>query len=160
MSTIITRRVASTPARTASETWAAIVGILIPQAKPGGGNHAQLERVGGVASSLISSETPKSDAIVVYGGGSRVRIYCAYDGDALTREDLDEDPISQTVMADGWQMSLPCGPDDLVWVQKKLKALSSCVTARAMGEAVSAGEGEASGARSELKVDLKEFLKP
>ena len=67
MASVVARRVASVPARTASETWRTIVDLLAPN--PDHPDRDELEAVGGVASSSIASEATGDDAIVVYGGG-------------------------------------------------------------------------------------------
>lgn len=55
-------------------------------------------------------------------------------------------------------MSLPVPKEDLAWTQRKLKADSSRVTARAVGEDL---DGEkATSTRTEAAIDLQEFMKP
>jgi len=69
--TVVARRIISTPVRGAAETWTFITNLL---ASTDGDGKRELARVAGVACSLISSEAPAGDAIVVWGNGPRVRI--------------------------------------------------------------------------------------
>ena len=112
----------------------------------------------GVASSTISSEGPKNDPIIVYEGGPRAHIYCVYGDDAVAGDGVEEEAFSKTPTGDGWKMSLPVPKEDLAWTQRKLKADSSRVTARAVGEDL--GEEKAAASRTEAAIDLQEFMKP
>lgn len=158
MSTVVARTIASTPDRTASETWAKIVSLLAPGRQDPA--RAELERVAGVAASSISSEAPKDDAFVVYGGGPRVRVYCAFGDDAVTRDGVTEEGLAESPTKGDWRLSMPVPPEDLEWSQRKLKALSTRVTARAVGDDVpdkDAKEAKAESASAE--VDRKEFFR-
>jgi hypothetical protein len=161
MSTVIARQVASSPVRSAADTWARIIAIIAPNTDDPA--RAALARVGGVAATLIGAEAPKDDAIVVFGGGPRARIYCIFGDDAGLDENLNEDPVKQSVTGAGWQVSLPCLPDDLEWVRRKLKSLSICVTARPIGEIVDgeATKSEMASSRGQTGavVNLQEFFK-
>src|SRR5205085_9377051 len=86
--TVISRRIKASPVRTATETWAVIIGLLAPDKTSGA--REELEGIAGVASSLIADETMKSAPCVVYGPGPRIRIYCLHDEDAITGEDANE----------------------------------------------------------------------
>lgn len=66
MSAVVARRIASTPTRTAAETWERIVEILAPD--PDSGARMELAKATGVACASISSEATKDAAIVVWGG--------------------------------------------------------------------------------------------
>ncbi len=63
---VFARVVRATPHRPADEAWDVIVGLLAPN---GGAARDELMKVAGVATSLIASEAPKNDKIVVWGGG-------------------------------------------------------------------------------------------
>jgi len=160
VSTVITRRVASTPNRTASATWAKIASLLAPDAK--GDARQELMRVSGVASSSIASEATKTDPIVVYGGGPRVRVYCAFNDDAITGDGVSEDALPRSPTGDGWRLSIPFPEEDMTWAKAELARLSSKVTARAAGAEVSEEAASTSqGATSVLAtVDTEEFYRP
>ena len=157
MATVIARTVASIPQRNASETWEKIISLLAPD--PNGAARAELHKVAGVAASSIASEASKDDAFIVSGSGPQVRIYCAYGEDAVSGDNLDESAFKESPTKDGWQMSIPCLPEDVEWSQRKLKSDSKLVTARATGEKYAANESDASQSRAGLSLNMNEFLK-
>jgi hypothetical protein len=160
MSTVFARRVASLPERGAPTTWAKVVDILAPD--PTDPARDELMRVGGIAASIIAAESPAQSAIVMYGGGPRVRLYCVYGDDAITGDGVNEDPLAASVTESGWKLSLPCPAEDLEWTQRRLKSLSERVTARKDGDEL-ADEADAARSRSAtnpLTVDKAAFLKP
>jgi len=157
MSGIIARRVASTPERTALETWDRIVTLLAPEPESSG--RAELATAKGVACSAISSEATKDDPIVVRGAGLFVRVYCVFGDDAMTGDNVNEDPLIKTPTEGEWSMSIPCLPEDLEWSQAKLASVSKRITARAMGENVTADALGTSNSQP-LAINLEEFLKP
>lgn len=156
MSTRVRRNIASTPARSAMETWERICALLAPDAASDA--RKELAKVAGVGASTISSEGPKSDPIIVYDGGPRAHIYCIYGEDAASGDGVEEEAFSKTPMGDGWRISLPVPTEDLAWAQRKLKADSTRATARAIGEDLR--EVKASATRSETAIDMQEFMKP
>src|SRR3989442_8513200 len=123
MATVITRFIASTPKRTATETWDKIVSILAPDSQSSG--RSELQKVAGVAASSIASEAPKEDSFITYGNGPQVRIYCVFGEDAVSGEGVNEDGLKEAAAAGDWRMSMPALSEDLDWTQKKLKSLSS-----------------------------------
>lgn len=158
MATVITRTVASTPKRTATETWEAIVSILAPDAESPG--RAELQKVAGVAAASIASEAPKEDAFITSGNGPQVRIYCVFGDDAVSGDGVNEDALKEAAAAEDWRMSMPSTSEDLDWTQKKLKSLSSRVTARALGDGIEPEKGNSSKASAGLALDMNAFLKP
>ena len=150
----VSRRIASTPERTAMETWKFICALLAPDAKSDA--RVELEKVSGVAASTISSEGPKDDPIIVRGGGPRAHIYCTYDEDAVSQDGVEENPFARSPVSGDWKLSLPVPKEDLDWTQKKLKATSSRVTARALGDKLE--EEETTKSSATIEVDVKEFL--
>jgi hypothetical protein len=156
MTSVVVRRVASTPSRTASETWAFIISLLAPD--PKSQVRAELAAATGVGCSAISSEATKEDPIIVHGTGPSVRVYCVFGDDAITGEAVNEDPLTQTPTEGDWLMSIPCPPEDLKWSQSSLSAASKRITARAVGKE----EHTSKNATNDLPltVNLGEFLKP
>jgi hypothetical protein len=118
-----------------------------------------LLRVAGVASSLIASEAPKNDKIVVWGAGPRVRISCIYDEDALADHNQNEQKLPKSPTDGDWSMSLPCQADDLAWVKAALAKQSARVTARKLGEALNIGADDDKG-DSAVMIDKEAFLCP
>lgn len=156
MSTVIARYVASTPARTAMETWERIVLLLAPNPKSEA--RTELAKAAGVACSAISSESPRDSAIVVWDNGPRVRVYCVFGDDAITGDGVDEEPLAKNPTVGDWQMSIPCPPEDVNWSQKKLSTISSRITARSSDDDVP--DANAKSEASTLPINLGEFLKP
>ena len=157
MSGVVARRVASTPARSAAETWEKIIDLLAPNPKSAA--RTELVAAAGVACSAISSESTRDDAIVVWGAGPRVRVYCIFGEAAVTGEDVNEDALAKPPTDGDWGMSIPCPAEDLAWSQRKLASGSKRVSARAAGEAVPDEALESGGARS-LAINVEEFLRP
>lgn len=154
--TVVARRFVSIPERTASATWSAISELLTPES---GSAATELAAVSGVASSLISREAMTSP-IVVWGTGSRVRIYCLYNDDAIEGDDANELALSFDATDGDWHMSLPCPAEDLSWVKNALKGKSKRVSARDMKTTIDSDEEEPSKVSStETVVDLEAFFK-
>jgi hypothetical protein len=159
MSTVIARRVASTPVRSVSETWAIICQLLAPD--PEGAARRELSAVQGIASSSIASEATKVAAIVVWGGGPRTRIYTVFDDDAMTKDGVNEDSLPRSPTVGDWRMSIPCPPEDVAWMRAQLARVSSRVFVRALDENVADDEDDSRGASNEpMKINVGEFMKP
>lgn len=153
--TVVSRTVRAIPHRPASETWNFIVDLLAPSQ---GEARSELLSVSGTACALIAEEIMTEAAIVVYGAGPRVRIYCLFQEDALENDKASESALSFVPTDGDWKLSFPCPPDDLQWVQKALQARSSRITARHKDAAV---EDSDSGDRAKdfLAVDKEAFLR-
>jgi len=157
MSTVLARRVASTPVRTAAQTWARIAEILAPDAESAA--RRELANAAGVACASISSEATKDAPIVVWGGGPRVRIYCIFDEDAITQDGVNEDALPRSPTEGAWQMSIPCQPEDVKWSHAKLASVSSKISARSFDEDVEDDQPVAAASAPSIGVNLGEFLK-
>lgn len=158
MSTVIARRVASTPLRTASQTWAKVVDILAPEA--GNAARRELQAVAGVASAAIASEATRDAAIVVWGSGPRIRLYCIFDEDAITGDGVNEDALHSFVMQGDWKMSIPCPPEDVTWSNGQLAAVSQRISARSQDEDVDTEEDKTEqAAASAGSINIAEFFK-
>jgi len=120
--TLVARRFASTPERTAVETWHAIVSLI---SAAGGLAEKELKSVSGEAAGQIADEVFGQNPVVVTGNGPRLRIYCVYGQDAVTGEDCNETALSWIPTNGDWKMFIPCDPSDLQWLQAALKKLSS-----------------------------------
>lgn len=153
--TILARRVTSVPARSAVDTWSAIVDLIAPD--PSSPARSNLALAAGVAHSLIASEV--SGPFVVFGSGPRVKIYCVYGDDALMDDEVSENPLPHDPTDGDWHLSIPCPFEDLEWVERKLSS-STRVSARDEGAAVS-DEAEAESARRTygLRVDEGAFFR-
>lgn len=157
MSSVIARSVASTPERTASDTWEEIVRILEPD--PTSEARAELAKAAGVACSSIASEATENSPIVMWGGGPRVRVYCVFGDDAVTGDGVNEDPLPRSATDGDWKLSIPCLPEDVPWCRKKLEHVSDRLFARSVDDDVDEDTDTEASARS-LTINAEEFLKP
>lgn len=154
--TVVARRFRSIPERSALDTWRAITELLTPAANSTA--RKDLDDVAGIASSLIARESMKDSAIVVYGSGPRVRIYCLYGEDAITGDDASEQSLASDVMTGNWHLSLPCPADDLEWVQSALKKKGTRISARDLDSDVDDGS-EQTTKSAELRVNKEAFFR-
>jgi hypothetical protein len=115
--TTVARRFASTPLRTATETWSAIVDVLCPE---GGAARDELEGAAGVIAMLIADEATRSQPIVVSGTGPQVRIYTVHGPDAVDGTNVGEGGLAQNPTTGTWTLALPVPDEDLEWVAPKL----------------------------------------
>lgn len=157
MSTVVSRVVRSSPHRSTSDTWIAIVDLLT-QGKDGEARK-ELLSVSGIASSAIAEQAAKDAAIVATCEGPRTRIYCLYDEEAVEGSDAKEDTLGYDGLKGQWAVSLPCPKDDLDWIQRALKAKSSRITARDMAQKLGEEEVAKATAVVGLKLNVKEFMK-
>jgi hypothetical protein len=156
MSKVIARRIASTPVRTASQTWDAIVALIAPN--PQSAARKQLAQAAGVACASIASEATKDAAIVIWGNGPRVRVYCVFDEDAITQDGVNEDALPQSPTEGDWKMSIPCQTEDVKWSAKNLDA-SPKISARGVDDELEEEEAASTATKSSLSINLSEFLK-
>jgi hypothetical protein len=156
MSTVLARRVASTPVRTAVETWARIVEIIAPD--PESAARKELATVAGTACASIASEATKEAPMVIWGGGPRVRVYCVFDEDAITQDGINEDALPKSPTEGDWRMSIPFLAEDVAWSGASLAAVSSRISARSVDDDVVDEEPLAASA-TPLSINLAEFLK-
>jgi hypothetical protein len=154
--TVVARRILSTPVRTASQTWGVIAHLV---AAPGTDAYREVVAITGVAAALIASEALGSDPLTIIGAGPRVRVYCLYGEDAMSADDKSEEAFVRYPTDGEWKMSLPCPPDDLIWVQGELERISGRISARKLGEPVEDSDAEL-GKIQRPEVDANAFLKP
>jgi hypothetical protein len=158
MGTVIARRIASTPIRTAAQTWEKIITLLAPD--PDSAARRELVHAAGVACAAISSEATKDAAIVVWGGGPRVRVYCAFDEKALAGEGVNEDGLPTSPTTGDWMMSIPCLLEDVAWSKDKLANVSGRIFARAVDDEVHEDGGAPANTTKSAAINVGEFLKP
>ncbi len=153
--TVLARRVASIPVRSASATWEFIVELIAPTNVE---VRAELVAATGIAASLIAREAMVLSPVVVTGDGPRLRIYCIHGEKAVEGTQVSEATLPSSPIGTGsWAVSLPCPADDLSWVQKSLAQISAHITARDLEESFSAVTDE-QGATGEAAIDLESFL--
>lgn len=157
MSNVLARRVASTPVRTAAQTWAKIVAIIAPD--PQSPAREELAKGAAVACAAIASEAIKDAPIVIWGGGPRVRVYCLFDEDAITQDGVNEDTLPKSPTEGDWRISIPCQAEDVAWSRSNL-ATSSRISARGVDDEIEEeAEASATVANAPLSINLAEFLK-
>lgn len=152
--TIIARRIASVPARSGVDTWAAIVDLIAPNRESEA--RKELEEAAGVAYAVIASEV--SAPFVIYGSGPRIRIYCVYGDDALLGDDVNENPLPHDPTEGDWHLSIPCPKEDLEWTRRKVDGCER-VSIRAEDETVAENEGRSTSASREFNVDREAFFR-
>lgn len=157
MSTVVVRRVASTPSRSAAQTWEKIVEILAPD--PNSDARKELAKAAGVACASISSEVPRDAAVVLWGNGPRIRVYCVFDEDAITGDGVSEDALVKSPTEGGWKMSIPCLPEDVKWSNGKLAAVSSRISARSSEDDLEDDTSESESSAHSATINVEEFLK-
>jgi len=160
MSSVVARRIIAIPARHASGAWAKMVDLIAPDQNSRA--RKELESVAGIANLLISEEAFKDAAVVVRGKGPRIRLYCLYNDDAISGEDVSEAALATIPTEEEWKMSLPCPTDDLEWVQAALKNKSTRITARDLSEPVTDEDEDSQHENSSAKavtINRKEFFR-
>ena len=154
MSTVIRRTFKATPARSAPATWAEMVNLLT---RTNTAARAELESVAGIASTLITEQAPEKSPITVICDGTRTRIYCIYDDDAIDGDGANEELLPYDPLAGEWRISLPCPEEDLTWVRGALAKKSDRISARGLSEDVNESQSSGSDAAA-LILDQKGFL--
>jgi hypothetical protein len=155
--TVVARRIRATPERGASDAWQVIVDLIAPK---DGTARRELLGIEGIASSIISTESPKDAPMVVRGKGPRVRLYCLYDDDAISGDDANEAALAECPTEGDWSMSLPADADDVAWVKDALAKKSVRVTVRDKSEAVDDGEDRSGKADATgAAINMEAFLR-
>jgi hypothetical protein len=155
VSTVASRKIRSTPHRSASDTWTLIVELLTRG--NAGAARTELLAIAGVASSIITDQFPKDAPIVITCDGPRTRIRCTYDEDAIDGTNASEDVLGFDPLAGEWMLSFPCGEDDLPWVQAALKGHPH-VCARSLDDKVEKASMDSAGNDQPLEIDVARFL--
>lgn len=135
---VISRRFAACPARTASETWTAIVNVIAADSDT---LKTQLMEITGIVASIISEETLANNAITLIGSGPRLRVYCLYNEDAIA-DDPNEAALSWKPFENEWEMFFPVEENDHEWVSKLLKEKNARFKTYKAGEKITADEDE------------------
>jgi len=114
----IRRDIASVPARSAADTWDAIVTLVTTK---GSVDVNQLKTAGATIASLITDEFPAQSPFILEGSGPQLRIYCSYGFKAIEAGDRI-DPLTFNPTEGNWTLHVPCDAVNLSWVQAALKA--------------------------------------
>jgi hypothetical protein len=110
---VVARKFTANPLRTGSETWEVILNTIT-----NGADSAKqaLTEITGIAASIIADKTPANNPITIVGRGSRLRIYCLYDEDALNDESNESKLSWQLFENDNWEIHFPVQEEDYKWV--------------------------------------------
>lgn len=156
MTTIVARRFAATPQRTAVETWTAITGLLAPET---GTARKELDAVAGIMASIIVSEIPAEHSFIVAGNGPRLRVYCVYGQDAVTGEDCSEDALSWIPAEGDWKVFVPCEPEEVDWLNGALRKHSSRMKAYDITDdrALQQEDSAKDHAKTEVAINVERF---
>lgn len=156
--TVVARRIRATPERGASDAWEVIVDLIAPK---DGAARRELLGIEGIASSIISTESPKDAPMVVRGKGPRVRMYCLYDDAAISGDDANETTLADCPTDGDWLMSLPADADDVAWIKDALAKMSPRVTVREKSEPFDDREEQSKQASTAgASINMEAFLKP
>jgi hypothetical protein len=157
--TVVARRIASVPVRTAVETWERIVELLT---KPDSDAREELTEISSIASMLIADEHMKDTPITIAGGGPLVRIYTVHAADAIEHEVADETDLPFNPTSDDrWTLSLPATGADVAIVEAAV-AEAPHVKVRDVGatsdQPVAVTSTSAAG--TDLELELQELERP
>lgn len=153
----IRRDIASIPARSAKETWTAIVELVTGD---GSVDREQLDAASSVMESLIADEQPAIAPIVFKGCGPRVLIYCLYDEDAM-EAGRAIDKVNSNPTAGDWRMTAPCEEDDVDWMNNTLKERAPRIAVHAAHEPPADEDAEEiEQAAKVLEIDWGALSKP
>ncbi len=114
----VRRDIASIPARSAAETWSAIVDLVTSATSV---DADQLRAAASIMQALIADEQPAAAPIVFSGSGPRVLIYCVYNEEAMELG-LKIDALPSNPAEGDWRMTAPCEDEDVAWMNKSLKS--------------------------------------
>ncbi len=120
----IRRDIASIPVRSAHETWAAIVDLVIDSDSV---DADQLDAAASIMESLIADEQPATVPIVFKGSGPRVLVYCLYNEEAMDAGSA-VDALNSNPTAGNWRVTAPCEAEDVDWMSKTLKERAARIT--------------------------------
>jgi hypothetical protein len=157
--TVVARRIASVPKRTAVETWERIIEIVTAA---GTEAHAELTGITSIAAMLIADEQTKEDPILIGGGGPLVRVYTVHGDGALEQDDAEEADLAfNPTDGDGWILTLPARGSDVAIVEVAV-ADSPHVEVRDVNtDAAAAKELSSAGvATGDLELDLSQLERP
>lgn len=151
--TVIARRIAAVPRRSASDAWRAICDLLADRESE---SRTELDQIAGVAAMLIAEEYTRDAPMIVSGNGPQLRLYTLHGEEAIEADLEAETPIAFDPTGGDWTLSLPCGVDDLTEVTEALQATPR-ITVREMTSTVEAATTTRSVGSRRPIVDVEEL---
>lgn len=118
--TTFARRFASTPVRTATETWQVITEAAAPDA---GAARDELSAASGTIALLIADEVTSDRPLIFSGNGPQIRIYTVHGDKAIDAVDVNESPLPVIPTNGDWTLTVPVPDDDAGWVTEMLANL-------------------------------------
>jgi len=116
----VRRDISALPHRSASETWAAIMGLITGTDSR---DAQQLVAASGVMGSIIADEHPAARPMVLEGVGPQLRLYCVYGFRAIEQGSA-LDVLNWNPTAGEWTLHVPCDGENFAWVKASLKKTS------------------------------------
>jgi hypothetical protein len=154
--TVVARRVAAVPKRTAVETWQRVVELV---SAPDSAARDELAGVTSVAAMLIADEQTKDEAITISGGGPLVRVYTVHGDEAVEHDYADEaNLVFNPTSGDDWTLTLPAAGVDVAIVEMAI-ADAPHVAVRDVDSAVADADRTARTTVA-LDLDLSELERP
>jgi hypothetical protein len=155
--TVVARRIASVPVRTAVNTWERIVELMTRPQSPA---REELTAITSIAAMLIADEQAKDTPITITGGGPLVRVYTVHGDEAIEHDDADEADLAfNPTSGEAWTLTLPASGADVAIVAAAITSAPH-VDVRDVGD--EAGDRTAAKAAppTVLELDLKELERP
>ena len=152
----IRRTIASVPARSAKETWRAIVDLVTGD---GTVDRQQLDAASSIMESVIADEVPAAVPIVFKGAGPRVLIYCLYNENAM-EAGLDIDSLAANPTSGDWRATAPCEDGDLDWMSKALETRAPRITVHAADQPPEDEQTAAEQEHKAFEIDWGALNKP
>lgn len=141
---VVVRKIAASPVRTASQTWQEVVRLLC---EPGSAAAQELLALTGLGAMLIADQVlDAAPVVVLQPTGPRVRVYTVTGDDALDAHSEERPLLSAACTGANWELSLPCPADDLELGERATSA-SAHVTVRDAADGINVeGSRVATGA--------------
>jgi hypothetical protein len=146
---IVARKFSACPVRTAVNTWETIIQVIASDDSV----KTELEKVTGIAASIISDGAPANNPITIIGGGPRLRLYCLYEEDGST-EDANESSLNWKLFEGDWEVHFPVEKDDFEWMSKSLAEKGVRFKTYLAGTKINEENSSKSEAVSKLTINL------
>ena len=155
--TVIARRIAAIPVRTAVQSWERVVDLV---AVPGSDAQTELLEISSIAAMLIADEQTKDDPITITGGGPLVRVYTVHGDEAIEHDDANDSELPfYPTDDDDWKLTLPASGADVAIVEAAIVEASH-VAVRDVDAPEPSEERAAAKSTTALELNLTELERP
>jgi len=156
--TVVARRIAAIPVRTAVESWERVVELVTAA---GSDARAELLDITSIAAMLIADEQTKDNAITVAGGGPLVRVYTVHNDDAIEHDDADEADLAfDPTNGDDWTLTLPASSADVAMVEEAVADAPHVAVRDVDAAAMAEARAAAKAVPTVPEFDLTELERP